>query len=649
MCGICGIYYLSRERAVDEARIVAMARSLRHRGPDDEGWYLDGNLGLGHQRLSIIDLSPCGHQPMSSADERFWITYNGEIYNYLELRQQLVGKGHRFRSHSDTEVLLHLYEEEGPACVHRLNGMFAFTIWDSRERVLFAARDRLGIKPLYYTLHNQAFTFASEIKALFHSGNIHPLLNQEGLADYLTFQFCLGEKTLFQHIYKLLPGHTLLLKADGALQIQKYWDLDFSIDTDHTEEYFEHVLLRLLEDAVRLRLRADVPVGAHLSGGLDSSTVTCLAASLLDSPIHSFSGGFREGPQYDETGYARIVAQQASTEHHDVFPTAADFVTSMPRLMFFMDEPAAGPGVFPQYFVSALASQHVKVVMGGQGGDEIFGGYMRYLIAYLEECIRGGIEGTQEDKKYVVTFESILPNLTQLQGYQPLLRYFWQEGVFDAPDIRYFRLIDRSSHVRNLVSAEFFVDKTSYNPFEAYQAIFNEGEIGSFINKMTRFDLKTLLPSLLHVEDRTSMAVSLESRVPLLDHRIAELVASIPPMIKYRGGRSKHIFRQVVRNIVPEEISQRKDKMGFPVPLSEWYGQGVVREFVRDVLLGTRARKRGIFRPDQIEPLLDAERAYGRSIWGLLSLELWMQTFLDENVPQEVNVCRKSSFDTRIA
>jgi asparagine synthase (glutamine-hydrolysing) len=513
--------------------------------------------------------------------------------------------------------------------VHRLNGMFAFAIWDRHERTLFAARDRFGIKPFYYFFQDNTFAFASEIKALFQAELLKPELNPDGLADYLAFQLCLGDKTLFRNVHKLLPGHSFLLKPGGTLDVQEYWDLDFMVDTDHTEEYFEHRLLRLLEDAVRIRLRADVPVGAHLSGGLDSSTVACLASSLLDSPIQMFSGGFKEGPEYDETPYARIVARQVAAEQHEVFPTADDFVAVMPRLIYHMDEPAAGPGLFPQYFVSALASRHVKVVLGGQGGDEVFGGYTRYLIAYLEECIRGGIEGTQEEQKYVVTFESILPNLTQLQGYQPLLRYFWKEGLFDPPDLRYFRLLDRSNGVRDLISPDAFVGENGYSPLEAYQDLFNGGGCRSLINKMTRCDLKTLLPALLHVEDRTSMAVSLESRVPLLDHRIAELVASMPPMIKYKGGRSKHIFRQVVQHVIPDEISQRNDKMGFPVPLSEWYRRGPVREFVREVLLGERARARGFIQARRVETLLDSERPYGRGIWGLLCLELWMRTFLD--------------------
>jgi asparagine synthase (glutamine-hydrolysing) len=632
MCGICGIYHLDQTRLVEETVLKTMARTMRHRGPDDEGFYLEGNIGLGHQRLSIIDLSPQGRQPMTNEDERLWIVFNGEIYNYLELRQQLIGRGHHFHSHSDTEVILHLYEEEGPSCVHRLNGMFAFAIWDRHERTFFAARDRFGIKPFYYARLGKTFIFASEIKALLQVGMLRPELNPNGLADYFTFQLCLGAKTLFKDIHKLLPGHTLFLRRDGAIEIQKYWDLDFTVDTDHTEEYFQYRLLRLLEDAVRLRLRADVPVGAHLSGGLDSSTMVCQASSLLDSAIHTFSGGFREGPQYDETPYARIVAEHVGSEHHEAFPTDGDFVESMPHLIYQMDEPAAGPGVFPQFFVSELASRHVKVVLGGQGGDETFGGYTRYLVAYLEACIRGGIEGTQEDQKYVVTFESILPNLTQLRGYEPLLRYFWEDGLFGSPDGRYFRLIDRSDGVRDLVSPDAFAGQDKYSPFEAFLDLFNDGDCRSYINRMTRFDLKTLLPALLHVEDRTSMAVSLESRVPLLDHRIAELVASMPPMIKYKGGRSKYIFRQVVQHIVPREIYQREDKMGFPVPLNEWYRRGPVRDFVRDTLLGSRARNRGIFWTERIEPILDSERAYGRGIWGLLCLELWMQTFLDGSI-----------------
>jgi asparagine synthase (glutamine-hydrolysing) len=626
MCGICGIY--DPRGRVDPASLKDMAHALRHRGPDDEGLYVEGGLGLGHQRLSIIDLSPAGRQPMADPTGRFHVVLNGEIYNYLELRRELVAQGHVFRTATDTEVLLHLFSDLGAACVPRLNGMFAFAVWDSREKTLFAARDRLGIKPFYYAYGEAGLIFASEIKALFRSGRLRPRINPEGVADYLTFQFCLGDKTLFGDVRELLPGHTLKVGADGVLSVEKYWDLDFTVDLDHTEAYFQRCLLDLLDDAVRLQLRADVPVGAHLSGGLDSSAIACLAAPRLSAPLSTFSGGFKE-PGYDETPYARLVAGHIGSDHHEVFPEITDFIDLLPRLIYYMDQPAAGPGLFPQYCVSRLARESVKVVLGGLGGDEAFGGYTRYLMAYLEECIRGGIQGTQEDHRYVVTFESILPNLPQLEGYQPLLREFWREGLFDPPDLRYFRLIDRSGDLRRVVAPELLGAEHGYSPREAFRAIFNEGRLGSYINRMTRFDLKALLPALLQVEDRTSMSVSLESRLPLLDHRLMELVAAVPPMIKYRGGRSKHLFREAVRGTVPSVIVERTDKMGFPVPLTEWYREGTGAEFVRDTLLGTRARQRGMFQTSCIEPLLESERPYGRTVWGLLSLELWMQTFLD--------------------
>lgn len=630
MCGICGIYHLDKKRAVEEKTLHRMAESIGHRGPDDRGFFVDKNLGISNLRLAIIDLTETGHQPMSDESERYWIVYNGEIYNYLELRQQLVGEGYQFFSHSDTEVILRLYMREGVDVVNKLNGMFAFVIWDKQERKLFAARDRLGIKPFYYYKDDKDFIFGSEIKAILTSGLVESTINPEGMADYLTYQFCLNDKTLFKNIRKLEPGCWMEVKADGSLNIHKYWNLDFTVDTNHTAEYFENKLTRLLEDAVRIQLRADVPVGAHLSGGLDSSTVTCLAASLLDHPIHTFSGGFKESQRYDETSFARMAADQAGSLHHEIFPDENDFVELVPKLMHAMDEPSAGPGIFPQLMVSQLAKKNVKVVLGGQGGDEIFGGYTRYLVAYLEECIRGGIQGTTEDAKYIVRFDTILPNLPQLSGYEPMLRHFWSKGLFDSQEARYYRLVDRGMELRSLLSGDLAGPVRGYDTFESFSDLFNQGNLKSYINKMTRFDILTLLPALLHVEDRTSMLVSLESRVPLLDHRIVELAASMPPAIKFQGGRSKHIFRQVVSHLLPQGIIERKDKMGFPVPLSEWYQRDPVRGFVRDTLLSSKAKQRGWFDAERIVPLLDSERAFGRSVWGLLCLELWAQSFLDQ-------------------
>ena len=629
MCGICGIYHFNPSQRVEERAVRHMAETIQHRGPDDQGFLFDQNIGLGHLRLSIIDLSEAAHQPMADESGRYQIIYNGEIYNYLELREQLEGRGVQFFSNSDTEVILRLFMTEGPAAVEKLNGMFSLVIWDKAERTLFAARDRLGIKPFYYFHNTDHFIFGSEIKAIFASGLVQTEMSPEGMSDYMTFQFCLEDKTLFKGIRKLEPGCWMMIAPDGQVKIQKYWNLDFQVDTDHTADYFESRLTRLLEDAVRIQLRADVPVGAHLSGGLDSSTVTCLAASLLNDPIHSFSGGFKDGDKYDETRYARMAAQQARSIHHEVYPDERQFVDELPGLMRSMDEPAAGPGLFPQLMVSRLAKQHVKVVLGGQGADEVFGGYTRYLVAYLEECIRGGIQGTQEDEKYVVRFDTILPNLTQLAGYEPMLRYFWKDELFSGQDARYFRLVDRGAELRGMMSTGLSGAVRGYDSYEAFSDVFNSGGVGSYINKMTRFDILTLLPALLHVEDRTSMMVSLESRVPLLDHRIVELAASMPPKIKFEGGRSKHIFRKVVGHLLPQGVVERKDKMGFPVPLSEWYQRDPVRSFVRDTLLSQAARSRGWFEAEKVAPLLESERAFGRNVWGLLCLELWAKQYLD--------------------
>ena len=635
MCGICGILFRDQNRAVESWRIERMKTSIAHRGPDDAGDYFDGNLAFGHRRLSIIDLQPSGHQPMSDATGRFWIIYNGEIYNYVELRSSLAVTGVDFRSHSDTEVILNLFIKHGEKCVDYLNGMFAFAIWDAQERTLFAARDRLGIKPFYYSITPDGFIFASEIKALFASGLVVPKRDESGIKDYLTFQFCLGEKTLFKGVQKLLPGNFLKISADSPPTIAKFWALNFNVDTDHTERYFEKRLLELLEDAVRIQLRADVQVGTHLSGGLDSSSVACLAATMLNEPIHTFSGGFREGKRYNETEYARLVAEKIGSVHHEVFPTLRDFIETLPKIIYCMDEPAAGPGLFPQVMVSRLASEQVKVVLGGQGADELFGGYTRYLIAYLEECIRGGIEGTQEDARYVVTLDSILPNLPQLDGYQPLLKYFWQDVLFDSQEQRYFRLINHGRDMLPYIHPEI-LNNSDYDPYESYADLFNQHDLKSYVNKMTRFDLLTLLPALLQVEDRTSMLSSLESRVPLLDHRIVELAAQMPPMVKFKGGRSKFILRKVVKNLIPKEVYDRKDKMGFPVPLNDWYGNQEMKDYLHSLFLGEQARTHGLVNVKTLSNSLENERVFGRGLWGIMCLETWMQAFFDEKQWQAI-------------
>lgn len=632
MCGICGIIGPTASHPESRDIVEKMMATLSHRGPDDQGKVIGANFVFGHTRLAIIDLE-YGAQPMQSEDGQVTVIFNGEIYNYMELRQELIQQGIRFRTFSDTEVILKLYQLLGPDCVHKFNGMFAFAIYDQSKKMFLAARDHFGIKPFYYaTLPDNSLIFASEIKALFHHPDIKPVVNHQALNQYFTFQFCLEDKTLFQNIHKLEPATYLVLQENGKnLQKTRYWGLEYTIDTHHTEEYFVDKLLLLLQDSIRGQLRSDVPLGAYLSGGLDSSTVTTLASSRHGSGLKSFTGKFLEGPAYDESHFARIVAEENNCMYHEIVPTAQDFVELLPKLIYHMDEPAAGPGLFPQYLVSKLANKHVTVVLGGQGGDEIFGGYARYQVAYLEQCLKGSIFETQEEGSHIVTLESIIPNLPLLKQYIPMIKQFWQQGVFEPMDRRYFRLVDRSHDLQQVLHPDLLESYDREEVFEQFQSFFNHTDTKSYFNKMTHFDQQTLLPALLQVEDRMSMAVSLESRVPLLDYRIAELVASMPPTLKFKGGKTKYILKKAMAVLLPKAILERKDKMGFPVPLNEWWG-GPAKDFVTDILLSKSSKERGIFNPEGLEELMHKEAQYGRQVWGALCLELWFREFFDGKI-----------------
>jgi len=605
-----------------------MMQLLAHRGPDGEGVVETPHAVLGHRRLAVIDLE-LGAQPMISEDGRHVLLLNGEIYNYRELRKELEREGARFRTASDTEVLLHMLVRRGEAALRQINGMFAFALVDRRSGEWMLARDPFGIKPLYYTKTDSTVVFASEIKALFAQPAVRPVPDWAGLQEYLTFQFCLHDRTLFEGIKKVEPGCIVLGRGGSINRIARYWDTNYVVDEDHTESYFIDRLRALLEDSARLQIRSDVPLGTHLSGGIDSTTVAMAALRQLDRPVKAFHGKFTEGPAYDESQFARAASQAGDCELLEVAITPEQFVTDLPVLIRAMDEPVAGPGLFPQYRVSKLASEHVTVVLGGQGGDEVFGGYARYLVGYLEQALKGAIFETQEEGKHVVTLSSIIPNLPVLKEYRPLLQHFWRDGLFDDMDVRYFRLIDRSPDLQHLLSddARARFDRTAV--FEEFRRLFNHPDTRSYVNKMTHFDIKTLLPALLHVEDRVSMLVSLESRVPLLDTRIVDLLTSMPPQIKFHGGQTKHVFRKAVAGLVPEAILNRKDKMGFPVPLKEWVQRGPVRDFVCDVLLDRRSRSRGIFDPVALEKLIQNEAAFGRQLWGVLCLELWHREFID--------------------
>jgi asparagine synthase (glutamine-hydrolysing) len=612
-------------RDLDNA-LQVMGELLAHRGPDDEGVWVSGkkDVGFTHRRLSIIDLSAAARQPMK-APNGTKIVYNGEIYNYLELRDELQDRW-TFRTRSDTETILAAFDRYGAECLCHLRGMFAFALWDEKNNSLFCARDRFGIKPFYYAVVDDRFYFASEIKALV------PFLpdietDLEALGQYLTFQFTLGGVTLFKGVYELPPGYRLVIE-NGKVKVSRYWDVHYDIDYDHSPEYFERRLKELLDDSVRIHLRSDVPVGSYLSGGVDSSLMALLASRLDGSNNKAFHGKFTEYPGYDESTYARAVADSAEKTLYDVDIRATDFSGNIEQVIYHLDHPVAGPGSFPQYMVSKLAAEHLKVVLGGQGGDEVFGGYARYLLAYFEQCIRAAIEGTYRNGNFVVTAESIIPNLGVLREYMPLMKTFWKEGLFEPHERRYFRLIDRSADMKDEVNWDLINKERVY---EAFGNIFNSTRNvrhEAYFDSMTHFDFKTLLPALLHVEDRMSMAHGLESRVPFLDHPLIEFVATAPANVKFKDGHMKHLLKQAYRDVIPHAVLDRRDKMGFPVPLKEWFGHEL-REFICDIMHSRNAQARPYVNVQGLRASVEGASQFSRKLWGLLSLELWHRRFHD--------------------
>lgn len=623
MCGIGGLVDLSlRPLPPHAARSLSVMNRLQaHRGPDGEGSWLHPELGVGfaHRRLAVLDLET-GAQPMHDSHGN-WITFSGEIYNHLELRRELGER--RFRTTSDTEVLLEAYRRWGEGCIDRLRGMFAFALWDDERQTLFCARDRFGIKPFAYTVVGGVFYFASEAKALL------PFLPDvetdiQGLQDYLSFQFCLDGKTLFAGVRELQPAHFLRLK-NGVLDERCYWTLASSTDNTFDEALATAAVSELLRESIALHLRADVPVGAYVSGGVDSGLVASLAAEKTGATLAGFAGRFARAG-YDEGMYARAVAENAGISLVELEIGADSFVADIERVVHQLDYPVAGPGAFAQYAVSRLAATERKVVLGGQGGDEVFGGYARYLIAHLEQSIKSAIGGGPS----IVPYDSIVPNLVALRGYEPLLQEFWRDGLFDEPESRYFRLVNRAANMNGEVAWGLLGD---YSPAESFHELFRKaGRDVSYFEAMTRFDMQTLLPALLHVEDRVSMAHGLESRVPILDHRLVETAAAIPASIRFRDGRMKNVLRRAAEGVVPTSVLERTDKMGFPVPFQEWLTEpGVVRDFVLDTLSSKAALDRPLIDNKRVAACIDLEPRYGRRVWGLLCLELWQRSFHDRS------------------
>jgi asparagine synthase (glutamine-hydrolysing) len=623
MCGIVGL--LNTDGVpVAPAVLEAMRDTLVHRGPDDAGLFVEGPVGLGARRLSIVDTSPAGHQPMASPDGRLWIAFNGEIYNHVELGDTLRAAGHRFVSRSDTEVLLHLYAAFGPACVDRLNGMFGFAIWDMRERTLFAARDRLGIKPFYYHHAPDRFAFASEVKALLE---LDPKLRRpdhEAIADYLFSGGPLGGRTGFADIRELPPGHCLTWR-EGRLDIRRYWDIVYRYEDPNREADLLAELAWLLDDAVRVHSRSDVAVGTHLSGGLDSSAVASHAARYV-RPLKTFSIRFEGGAYYDETAHAQAVASHIGATHLTDLAHARELADLLPALIYHMDFGLPTWGGFGYYAVSRLARRHVKVALTGHGGDEVFAGYPKHF----------GTTFGSTDMFELLAPPAPEPSLSR--RLRTVVRYEGLRGLVRRLGLRLRPASDSIedrwvlSHCREepqfdpTLHPRFLQGLAGYSPRAAYVQPLREAKTDETLDKCLYHDLRVYLPQLLAMEDRMSMAVSLESRVPLLDHRIVELLARIPPALKVSGRWPKRLLREVLRPLLPESVRERRDKSPFPVPVSQWLARELAGD-VRAILRSAPCLDRGVFNPDRLR---DDELPPALA-WPIVNIELWFRIFIDRD------------------
>ncbi|HEX5706407.1 MAG TPA: asparagine synthase (glutamine-hydrolyzing) [Pyrinomonadaceae bacterium] len=640
MCGINGIALAEGARArLSVADVERMRDVLTHRGPDDAGLLIDGGVGLGHRRLSIVDVSR-GHQPMQNEDGTLHIIFNGEIYNHADYRDGLEARGHVYRTHCDTETILHLYEEDGARAVERLRGMFAFAIWDARRRELFIARDRLGVKPLYY-VHDRdgSLFFASEIKALLAARAVTPELNYATLTDYLANHAPSGEETLFRGVRRLPPGHTLTWR-DGRVEIKKYWDVSFAARGDEgetggnarTDDEYIAEWSELFRESVRLRLMADVPLGMFLSGGIDSSAIAAVMSTLVSEPIKTFSVAFAER-EANELEYARLVARAYRTDHHETVVTPHEFFDALPRLVWHEDEPIAHPSSVALYFVSELAARHVKVVLTGEGSDELLAGYGRYrkTVYNLALGARYHALAPAAARRAVASAVKALPAASRLR--QKLARTF----LSVAPDIESiyfdnFAVFPREMQARLLTpETKERIGSDGLDPYAEVRSILARTDAASLLNRLLYADTKTYLHELLMKQDQMSMAASIESRVPFLDHKLVEYTARLPERMKLRGWTTKYILRRSMKGVLPEQILTRP-KMGFPVPFGAWV-RGEFRHVIDEYVLGERARARGLFDASFVRSLtsehLSGAADHSERLWALVNFEMWMRRFID--------------------
>lgn len=628
MCGINGIAFSKRSgRQVDEQVLCAMRDTITHRGPDAEGVYVNKNIGLGHRRLSIVDVTH-GHQPMFNSDKSVALIYNGEVYNHGDYREELTAKGYKYQTTSDTETILYLYEEYGFECVEKLRGMFAFAIWDEKEKQLFIARDRVGIKPLYYIHDSEGnLFFASEIKSLIEAKAVKTEINYDVLPDQLANHGTSFDETLYKDIKRLMPGHFLVWK-ESEISIKKYWNLEY--EPKHTEisdKEFVEQWLEKFKESVRLRLMADVPLGMFLSGGIDSSAIAAVMSEMVSEPIKTFSVGFAER-EANEFYYARMVSEKFGTEHHEITITPEQFFAKLPELIWHEDEPLGFVASVPLYFVSELAQKHVKVVLTGEGSDEIMAGYARYYKAlklleygkkyesltpnFLRSAVKSGV-GTLPNKlnrKLNRTFLTLDSDVESL--------YFDNFAIFNK------------ARQDELLSDEAKSKISNRNPYKYINHWFAEDNAKELLDKLLYVDTKTYMQELLMKQDQMSMAASIESRVPFLDHELVEFTSRMPLKMKLRGKDTKWILREAMKGILPEEILSR-EKMGFPVPIGRWFREDF-RHLVDEFILSKRALSREIFNENYVRQLAREHFAgenHELRLFLLLNLEIWQRQVLE--------------------
>ena len=636
MCGITGAIWTDPTKAISTETLARMTAVLRHRGPDDEGRYScelqtrapyedRPGVALGFRRLSIIDIEG-GKQPMSNEDGSVWVIFNGEIYNYPSLRRRLQGSGHVFQSNSDTECIVHLYEDEGPDLFSHLNGMFAIAIWDFKRRRLVIGRDRLGQKPLVYRMEGDRLLFASELKSLLEVPGVPREVDPSAIDEYLTYQYVPYPNTILRGFRKLPPGHYAVFQ-DGDLQVTPYWSPDFNMEGSLSEAQAAEQLRSTLRSSIQMRMRSDVPLGAFLSGGVDSSLVTAIMQEYADEPIKTFSIGFPVA-EYDETKYARQVAEHLGTDHHE-FQVTPDAIDVLPKLIWHFDEPFADSSAIPTWYVSQLTREHVTVSLTGDGGDELFAGYPRYRAVAL-----AGIIDRLGPVRSVLA-ASVWQKLNAPARQKSRRRQFkrFSQSLAASPLRRYADWISIYNEARRaaLYSDAFVEQLPSSDPFEFLHGAWKRAQKRDSVTAISLADLTTYLTCDLNRKvDLASMAHSLECRQPFQDHRVVELAASLPLRYKYRRGRGKRILQKAFGKLLPKEIWTRK-KMGFGVPIDHWF-RHELKELSNDVLLDETALQRGYFRREYVEQLLSEHQSnafdHAYRLWALVVLELWLREWL---------------------